>query len=153
MSHTYVLYNNCFGGFSFKYEFMLELFQRFPPHTPEGQELFEEYEPHGCMDKTTEPFFDDYHFMLDTYRDEYENYKPKHIKNITNNKAYYIDGHIEEHRANPNIIRFLFERAEKLTEEEFNEQYESFLRRETYVQHMDLLIDSDGNKKYNFNNW
>ena len=152
--NTLVLFNNCYGGLSFNTEFVLALFQRFPPSSPEGQEFFRETEI-DCYVKIcgTELFFDDYYFVI-----EYNNFtekptKSSYIKNIKTDKVYYICEHLSEHRANPNIIKFLFERADKITEDKFNEEYDKVIYCCYHECQKEHLISDDGIKKFSIQNW
>jgi len=154
--NTFVLYNASYGGFLFNQEFLLALFQRFPPSSPEGQEFFDEifYEnPSKFSNYTTELFFDDYYFVI--HNDDFTE-KPKkssYIKNIKTDKVYYIPNNMSEHRANPNIIKFLFERADKITEEQFNEEYDKVLSGCYDKGKKEHLVSADGIKKFSIHNW
>lgn len=151
---TYVLYNNCFGGFSFNRNFLLELFKRFQPTTSEGAEFFPEI-PSDEKPNQTEiiPFFDDYHFIVeydfDGNMSKYLNY----IKNIKTNQIYYLTTHMNEHRANPNIIKFLFERADALSEEDFNSEYDKLISKIMFPSEREQIVSSDGSKKFTIHNW
>lgn len=160
LSYTYVLYNSCFGGFSFNQNFLLELFKRFPPHTPEGQDFFPDTEQtkSGRFEKCkTEPFFGDYHFLIeeDSYVYKYsDNYEPNYIINLKTDKIYFINTHMEKHRANKNLIQFLFERADRLTEDQFNQEYEKLISKTYFEEEKMLIVMPDGvTKKFSIDNW
>lgn len=131
MTNQFVLYNTCFGGFSFNRNFILELFQRFPPHTPGGQVILTFSE--NCQDllqcvKT--PFFDDYHFLIED-EDDNDN-DSKNIINVKTEKIYLLNRNQNGQRANKDLIAFLFERAEKMTEEVFNSEYDKVLSKNLF---------------------
>ena len=149
---TYVLFNNCFGGFSFNHNFVLDLFKRFLPTTSEGAELFPEI-PFNKNQTVTIPFFDDYHFIVE-YEYDGSVYKEfNYIKNIKTNKFYFVQTHMEEHRANPNIIKFLFERADALSEEDFNIQYDKLISKIIFESERKQIVSPDGSKKFTIHNW
>lgn len=58
-SETYdVIYNTCYGGFSYPYEFVEKVFKMWPPHTPQGQWLFRacsKFESETKIEPGTEP--------------------------------------------------------------------------------------------------
>jgi hypothetical protein len=138
----YVLYNNCFGGFSFNRYFILSLFKHIPSLFTE-ENTSDEY--------TTSPFFGDYVFL---HRDnDYPQDEPSYVKNIKTNKVYYISTHMEEHRANPDIIKFLFERVDRLTEDQFNQEYDKLLKMVLFDFEREQIISKDGTKKFSINNW
>ena len=140
--NQYVLYNNCFGGFSFSRDFMLSLFK----HNPSL--LSEENTP----DKyTTSPFFGDYVFL---HRDnDYPRDEPSYVKNIKTNKVYYISTHREELRANPEVIKFLFERVDNMSEEQFNNEYDKLISNCFLGITKEQIVSKDGTKKFSINNW
>jgi len=151
---TYVLYNNCFGGFSFDHKFIQELFKRFLPTTPEGMELFSEISSDEKQNETeTIPFFDDYHFIIEYDFDGCILKNLNYIKNIKTNKLYYLTEHMEKHRANPNIIKFLFERADSLSEEDFNSEYDKLILKPMFEPEREQIVSEDGHKKFNIHNW
>jgi hypothetical protein len=138
-----VLYNCCFGGFSFNRKFVEALFQRFPPSSPEGEKLFPESK--SIRDLGTyelQPFFGDYHFLIESESDRYEGYEPCYIKDLKTNKIYYLTEHMTKHRANPDIIKFLFERVDMMSEDEFNKELK-----------IKEIISKDNTKKFSINNW
>lgn len=146
----YVLYNTCFGGFTFNREFILSLFKRFSPETSEGQELFEEHIISDDNEYESESFFGDYVFL--NYTNDCVKIKQKYVKNIKTNKCYYISTHMQEHRANPNLIKFLFERADSLTEEEFYREYDILITK-LWATDKNKIVNEDGTKKYTIHNW
>jgi hypothetical protein len=145
----YVLYNTCYGGFSFNRNFVVSLFKRFPPSTLEGQKLFREtYEP---TNGTESPFFGTYVFVHQEC--DYPKNEARYIKDISTKKIYYIDTYMTKHRANPDIIKFLFERAESMSEEEFNNYYDKLLEKVLFDSERMLLVSENNTKKYTFQNW
>lgn len=171
---TYVLYNDCYGGFGFSQDFLIELFEQFPPHTIEGKKLFKESNCDKLSFDIANPilFFGDYYFL--NYRkrnDDEENEndnendngnenenendkkndirKPPNIINIKTNQIYYLNPYMTHHRANQDIIKFLFERVNKLSEERFNEEYDKILAKIRFKE----LVTEDGTKKYGKHNW
>jgi hypothetical protein len=154
MTNQFVLYNTCIGGFSFNRKFILELFQRFPPHTPEGQVIFTERESEDCqhlLQWVRTPFFDDYHFLIE---DEDDNeYESGNIINVKTEKIYFLNRYQDDQRANKDLIAFLFERAEKMTEEVFNSEYDKVLSKFLFESERDKIVTSDNTKKFTFQNW
>jgi hypothetical protein len=149
---TYVLFNNCFGGFSFNHNFVLDLFKRFLPTTSEGSELFPETNFYKNQTETI-PFFDDYHFIVE-YDYDGSMYKEfNYIKNMKTNKFYFLQTHMTEHRANPNIIKFLFERADALSEEEFNSEYDKLISKTMFPSEREQIVSPDCSKKFTIHNW
>ena len=147
----YVMYNMFFGGFSFNYKFLHELFKRFPPTTPEGQKLFSESHIDRLENDTESPFFGPYIFIHQEY--DYPKNEARCIKNIETNKYYYLASHNTKHRANPDIIKFLFERVESMSEQEFNKRYDDIIE-STHFESQRLSIVSENNtKKYTRQNW
>jgi hypothetical protein len=140
--NQYVLYNNCFGGFSFSRDFILSLFKYNPS-------LFSEVNTPG--EYTTSPFFGDYVFLhIDN---DYPQDEPSYVKNIKTNKIYYISTHREELRANPEVIKFLFECADSMSEEQFNHEYDKLLSKNLFAKDRNELVSKDGTKKFSINNW
>jgi len=134
----YVIYNDYYGGFNFNYDFILSLFKRYPPDTPEGAKLFKIYYDEPTEIKTTSYFYDDYILL-------YQNEDiASYIKNIKTNKIYIIVTYMQEHRANPDIINFLFERIDEMTDEKFNYAYSMFIQK---YKHLDI------SKTYTKQNW
>lgn len=160
--NTYVLYNSCYGGFSFNRDFIIALFKRFPPCSPEGNTLFAEIDL-DCDDLVRsyelKPFFGDYYFLHDIAEadiakaDTYEGYEPSYIENRKTNKVYYIHTQMEKERSNPNIIKFLFERADSMTEEEFNIEYDNILTEWLSDLEREQLLTKNKVKKFSIHNW
>jgi len=151
------LYNSCYGGFSFNRDFVIALFKRFPPCSPEGITLFAEIDL-NCDDLARsyefKPFFGDYYFLHDiaeSYTDE--GYEPSYIENCKTNKVYFIQTRIEKERSNPNIIKFLFERADSMTEEEFNIEYDKILTKWLDNSEIEQLLTKNKVKKFSIHNW
>jgi len=147
----YVLYNTCFGGFSFNRKFVEKLFQRFPPSSPEGEKLFPESKSLKCFEKCeTTLFFDDYYFLVDN---DICDGVTSYIKNIKTNKIYFLSEHMDKHRANPDIIKFLFERVDMMSEDEFNNEYDKLISRSIVQSKRNEIISKDYTKKFSINNW
>lgn len=148
--NTCVLYNTQYGRFSFNRQFELELFQRFPPSCRAGQDFFKEIPiPTNFEECHFTPFFGNYQFIHspNDYDDE-----ASYAIDITTNKVYCLSTDEKEHRANKNLISFLFERAEKLTEKDFNAEYDKCFASLWKCEQRELTTD-DGEHKFSFHNW
>jgi hypothetical protein len=187
----YVLYNTCFGGFTFNREFVLSLFKRFPPDTPEGQKFFPKIindSNIGVDDGDGDGVgvgvgdgvgvgvgvgvgdgvgvddgvgvgvgdgvvgVDDDNFNTMPFYKLYREYKPRKIINLKTKKCYYLNTHMQEHRANPNLIKFLFERVDSLSEERFNEEYDKLIKK-LCARDKNKIVNEDRTKKYTIHNW
>jgi hypothetical protein len=75
------------------------------------------------------------------------------IIDMDTKKIYEISRYIPDHRENPNIIQFLFERADKLTVDEFNNVYDNILCSYTDKDELNDLLTEDKQKRYTLENW
>jgi len=82
-----VIYNNCYGGFTFSDEFIDAIFEKYPPDSEVGSRLFrnEKYSVFINKDETPNPELDHY-YIIDSKRPYYHGYSKLNII------SYFKDG-------------------------------------------------------------
>ena len=114
LNKRYIIYNACFGGYEFSFDFFKEVFQRFPPSLNKEQTLFRlAYSQTISLDEYMQRhFFDDYYFLIEKERETCDEF-PYYIFCKTTESIYDIDLRNETWRTNMTIIGFLFEKIQK----------------------------------------
>lgn len=133
MSSTYeVMYNTCYGGFSFPLEFVKLVFEKYPPHTTVGEQLWRKCSEHEHFIQpgvtpdpswtyyqeivAQKPFVEGYNYVfIKTYR-KYEEtgefklgpvgYRPDTTRYISADNAsfYFLSEHETGWRDSPEVI-------------------------------------------------
>lgn len=101
--YIYILYNDCYGGFSINESFLIELFKKYPESTDIGKTIFKINDLKN-YDNTDINNLDIEYFM---------HYKitGNNIINTLTNQYYYISPICEQLRANQYLIDYIFERT------------------------------------------
>lgn len=83
-NYMYIIYNNCYGGFSMNRDFLVELFKRHPVHTEIGKKIFkfEKINNNGLHNETLDDLETEY-FLNYRITNDY-------IIDIENNESYYL---------------------------------------------------------------
>jgi hypothetical protein len=103
VEYIYILYNDCYGGYSMNEDFIIELFKRYPESTEIGGTIFKMDDIKNENDINNKDLNIEY-FM------HYKITKNK-IINMQTNKYYFISPFCTELRDNQYLIDYIFERT------------------------------------------